>query len=62
VAVLVAARSFHELFQLKAIRLHPLKGERAGAYALMIRDRRRLIVVPVSQTEVLVREVPKHYE
>jgi plasmid maintenance system killer protein len=62
VAVVAGVRTSHELFQVKALRLHPLKGKLAGQYALTIKDRWRLIILPLSQTEVLIREVSKHYE
>jgi len=55
-----AAASFEDLFTLRALRLHPLKGEHEGKHALTIHDRWRLIVRSTG-THVEVLEVTNHY-
>ena len=41
---LYAARDGRDLFALRSLDFHPLKGERRGQYAIRLGDRERLIV------------------
>jgi plasmid maintenance system killer protein len=58
-----AARNGRDLFILKALDMHPLKGERRGQHSIRLGDRERLIVVfeDDAWTIVRVEEVSKHY-
>lgn len=58
-----AARDGRELFALKALDMHPLKGDRRGQFAIRLGDRERLIVAfeDDAWTIVRVEEVSKHY-
>ena len=58
--VLRAADTFEDLFELRALRVHPLKGDRKGLFAMTIHDRWRLIVVATG-TKVEILEVTNHY-
>ena len=63
VNTLWAARDGRDLFVLKALQMHPLKGSRRGQYAIRLGDRERLIVAfeDDAWTIVSVEEVSKHY-
>lgn len=58
-----AARDGRDLFALKALDMHPLKGARRGQYAIRLGERERLIVAfeDDAWTIVRVEEVSKHY-
>ena len=58
-----AARDGRDLFSLKALDMHSLKGDRRGQYAIRLGDRERLIVAfeDDAWTIVRVEEVSKHY-
>jgi plasmid maintenance system killer protein len=58
--VLKATNRFEDLFELRALRVHPLKGEHAGKHALTIHGRWRLIV-RASDRQVEVLEATNHY-
>jgi plasmid maintenance system killer protein len=60
---LSAARDGRDLFALKALDMHPLKGGRRGQHAIRLGDRERLIVAfqDDAWTIVRVEEVSKHY-
>ncbi|WBL37309.1 type II toxin-antitoxin system RelE/ParE family toxin [Tepidiforma flava] len=61
VDILRAAGSLAELAALASLRLHPLRGARAGQYALSLNDRWRLIVTVDAAGIVRVEEVTNHY-
>jgi len=62
IAVLMAAEKFTDLFQIRALRLHALKGEREGQYTIAIDERWRLILAYDEAEETLfVEEVSRHY-
>lgn len=62
VSLLYAADHLHDLFALRALRLHPLKGERAGQYAMTLHERWRLIVTLEDEGRTaVVEEVTNHY-
>ncbi|MGZ5426694.1 MAG: type II toxin-antitoxin system RelE/ParE family toxin [Thermoanaerobaculia bacterium] len=58
-----AARDSRDLFALKALDMHPLKGDRRGQFAIRLGGRERLIVAfeDDAWTIVRVEEVSKHY-
>src|SRR4051794_5601684 len=63
VSTLYAAKDMRDLFALRALDLHPLKGERKGQYAIRLGERERLIVTfaDMDLTVVRVEEVSRHY-
>lgn len=56
--------SFQELVGIGVLRCHPLKGDRAGYYALTLTGFMRLIISleDESMTVVRIEEVSKHYD
>ncbi len=58
-----AAKDVRDLFALRALDMHPLKGERKGQYAIRLGDRERLIVTfaDTGLTVVRIEEVSQHY-
>jgi len=62
ITVLMAAEKFADLFQIRALRLHDLEGDREGQYALSVHERWRLILTfDKAQETLFVEEVSKHY-
>lgn len=63
VDTLYAAKDVRDLFALRALDMHPLKGERKGQYSIRLGDRERLIVTFADEELTIVRieEVSKHY-
>ena len=61
---LYAAKGAREIFALRSLALHPLRGVLAGKYALRLDGFWRLIVVFIGKEMKVVRveEVTKHYE
>lgn len=60
--VLMAAEKFTDLFQIRALRLHALKGDREGQYAITIHERWRLLLVyDEAEGTLFVEEVSRHY-
>ena len=61
VLLLQAADSFADLFSIQTLRLHPLRGGRAGEWALTIRGGWRIIVERSADDTLVVKEVSSHY-
>lgn len=63
VDALYAAETARDLFALRALRLHPLKGDRQGQHAIRLDDAWRMVVRFDGErlTIVTVQEVSKHY-
>ncbi len=62
IELMISTEGFHRLFEFAALRLHPLRGDRAGGYAMTLSGRWRLIVEPSEDgRSVLVKEVSHHY-
>jgi proteic killer suppression protein len=63
VDALYAAQTARELFALRSLRVHPLKGDRQGQHAIRLDDAWRLVVRFEGErlTIVTVQEVSKHY-
>lgn len=63
VDLLIGADAFALLFSVPPLRLHPLKGDRAGQHAMTLAGRWRLIVtVSPDGRAVRVEEVSHHYD
>jgi toxin HigB-1 len=60
-AVLRATDKFSELFGHQALRLHPLKGNRAGQHSLTLTGNYRLIVVRVEEDKVRIVDVEDYH-
>lgn len=62
VTVLRAAEKFIHLFQIRSLRLHALKGDREGQYAITIHARWRLILTyDEAEDALFLEEVTSHY-
>ena len=61
IKVLIAANNLNELVRSRALRLHPLKGNRRGEWAMMLQGRSRLIIEPIDEQAVRVKEVSAHH-
>ena len=62
VTVLRAVERFTDLFQIRSLQLHALKGNRKGQHAIIIHGRWRLIVTYDKDEKLLfVEEVSSHY-
>ena len=57
------ARDFYELYNVPALRLHPLHGSRAGELSIYLIGRWRLIVTRGDTPQsIIVEEVSNHYD
>jgi plasmid maintenance system killer protein len=61
IQALYAAAKFSDLFTVKSLGLHALKGERQGQYAMNLAGRSRLVIVRLAEDKVRLEEVTKHY-
>lgn len=59
---LYVAKDFHSLRELRALRLHPLRGDREGSWSLTLHDRWRLVVRQNDGGGVTIEEVSNHYD
>lgn len=60
-AVLRATDKFSQLYGHKALRLHPLKGNRAGQYAMTLTGNYRLIIEKVNEEKVIIMNVEDYH-
>jgi len=60
-AVLRAIEKFNQLFGLKAIRLHPLKGKYAGLYSITLTGNYRLILEKVQEDKVRIIDLEDYH-
>jgi len=60
-AVLKATDKFTQLFGHRALRLHPLKGNRAGQYAMTLTGNYRLIIEKVHEDRVRILDVEDYH-
>ena len=60
-AVLKATDKFTQLFGHRALRLHPLKGNRAGQYAMTLTGNYRLIMERVEEDRVRILDVEDYH-
>ena len=60
-AVLRATDKFSELYGHRALRLHPLKGNRTGQYSIIITGNYRLILEKIGEDRVLIIDVEDYH-
>ena len=60
-AVVRAAEKFSQLHGHRALRLHPLKGDRTGQFALTLTGNYRLIIERVSEDAVRILDVEDYH-
>jgi toxin HigB-1 len=60
-AILRATEKFAQLFGHRALRLHPLKGDRAGRHSLTLTGNFRLIIEKVDEDSVLIVDVEDYH-
>ena len=60
-AVLRATDKFAQLYGHRALRLHPLKGNRAGQYAMTLTGNFRLIMERVEEDRVRILDVEDYH-
>ncbi len=60
-AILRAADKFTQLYGHRALRLHPLKGDRAGQYSIVLTGNYRLIIEKVTEDKVLIIDVEDYH-
>jgi len=60
-AVLRAADKFSQLFGFQALKLHPLKGNRAGQHAITLTGNYRLILEKVKEDKALIVDVEDYH-
>jgi proteic killer suppression protein len=60
-AVLRATDKFNQLFGHRALRLHPLKGKRAGQYAITLTGNYRLIIEKMQEDRVRILDVEDYH-
>ena len=59
--VLRAAEKFSQLFGIQSLKLHPLKGNRAGQYAINLTGNYRLILEKAGENKVRVVDVEDYH-
>jgi len=60
-AVLRATDKFTQLYGYKALKLHPLKGNRAGQYSLTLTGNYRLIIEKIQEDKVRIMDVEDYH-
>ena len=60
-AILRAVEKFEQLYGHRSLRLHALKGDRAGQYAVALTANYRLIIEKVSQDAVRILDVEDYH-
>ncbi len=60
-AVLRATDKFIQLYGLRALKLHPLKGNRAGQYSMTLTGNYRLIIEKVKEDKVRIIDVEDYH-
>jgi toxin HigB-1 len=60
-AVLRATDKFTQLYGFQALRMHPLKGNRAGQYSIALTGNYRLIVEKVQEDKVRIVDVEDYH-
>ena len=61
VAVLRAAEKFAHLYGHRALRLHPLRGDRSGQYALTLTGNYRLIIERTNEESVQILSLEDYH-
>jgi proteic killer suppression protein len=60
-AVLRATDKFTQLYGHRALRLHPLKGNRAGQYSITLTGNYRLIIEKIQEDQVRIVDVEDYH-
>lgn len=60
-AVLRAVDKFTQLYGHRALRLHPLKGDRAGQHSMILTGNYRLIIERIQEDKVRIIEVEDYH-
>ena len=60
-AVLRAVDKFTELYGHRALRLHPLRGDRAGQYAITLSANYRLTITRISEDAIRILSVEDYH-
>jgi toxin HigB-1 len=60
-ALLRAVDKFPQLYGLKALRIHPLKGQRTGEYAITLTGNYRLIIQKIDEDKIRVIDVEDYH-
>ena len=60
-AVIRAADKFTDLYGHRALRLHPLRGDRSGQYAMTLTCNCRLIIERISEDTIRVLDVEDYH-
>lgn len=60
-AVIRAVDKFTQLYGHRALRLHPLKGDRAGQFAIILTGNYRLIIEKISEDAVRILGVEDYH-
>lgn len=61
ILIIRAADKFTQLFSFQALRLHPLKGDRAGQHAITLTGNYRLIIQKIAEDTVRIVDVEDYY-
>jgi toxin HigB-1 len=61
ILVLRAAENFSQLFGIQSLKLHPLKGNRAGQYAINLTGNYRLILEKTEEDKVLIVDLEDYH-
>lgn len=61
ITVIRAIDKFDQLFGLQALRLHPLKGNRAGQYSMTLTGNYRLIIEKVQEDRIRIVDVEDYH-
>ena len=59
--ILRATDKFTQLYGLQALRLHPLKGNRAGQYSIVLTGNYRLVIEKVTEDKMLIVDVEDYH-
>lgn len=59
--ILRAVEKFSQLFGFQALRLHPLKGNRAGQYSMILTGNYRMIVEKIKEDKVRIVDVEDYH-
>ena len=60
-AIIRAVDEFHQLYGHRALRLHPLRGERAGEHAMTLTGNFRLIIQRISEERIRILGVEDYH-
>ncbi len=61
IAILSATEKFSHLFGLQSLKLHPLKGNREGQYAITLTGNYRLILEKIEEDRVHIVDVEDYH-